>query len=180
MNYVGLLVGRNGIEPQSNRTQAIQSIKTLINVSERQSFMGVFNYSKQLIKNYADIAQPLTSLMKKDEPFVWTKAQDTAEPAQTVPVLCSVLCLPIPRKIIILDAGFSNQCLSIGLDQLYDKVKRVVADASKTLLTPECKYSNCEKALLCTVWAIQHFSNYIGAQKVIIETCHQPVTFLNS
>ncbi len=36
------------------------------------------------------------------------------------------------------------------------------------------------KALLCTVWAIQRFSNYIGAQKVIIETCHQPVTFLNS
>ncbi|RXN22018.1 ribonuclease H-like protein [Labeo rohita] len=34
--------------------------------------------------------------------------------------------------------------------------------------------------MLCTVWAIQRFSNYIGAQKVIIETCHQPVTFLNS
>ncbi len=30
------------------------------------------------------------------------------------------------------------------------------------------------------MWAIQRFSNYIGAQKVIIETCHQPVTFLNS
>ncbi len=42
------------------------------------------------------------------------------------------------------------------------------------------KYSNCEKALLCTVWVIQLFSNYIGAQKVIIETCHQPVNFLNS
>ncbi len=35
------------------------------------------------------------------------------------------------------------------------------------------------KTLLCTVWATQHFSNYIGAQKVIIETCQQPVTFLN-
>ncbi len=56
----------------------------------------------------------------------------------------------------------------------------MVAYASKTLLPPECKYSNCEKALLCTVWAIQRFSNYIGAQKVIIETCHQPVTFPNS
>ncbi len=54
------------------------------------------------------------------------------------------------------------------------------AYASKTLLPPECKYSNCEKALLCTVWAIQRFSNYIVAQKVIIKTCHQPVTFLNS
>ncbi|KAL1263466.1 hypothetical protein QQF64_006205 [Cirrhinus molitorella] len=58
-------------------------------------------------------------------------------------------------------------------------MRRVVAYASQTLLPPECKYSDCEKTLLCTVWAIQRFSNYIGAQKVI-ETCHQPVTFLNN
>ncbi len=96
--------------------------------------------------------------------------------------LCSAPCLayPDPGKEFYPDAGFSNHCLSAGLYQLHDKDKRVVAYASKTLLPPECKYSDCEKALLCTVWAIQRFSNCIGAQKVIIETCHQPVTFLNS
>ncbi len=56
VNYVGLLVGRNGREPQSNRAQAIQSIKTPTNVSELQSFLGVCNYSRQFIENYADIA----------------------------------------------------------------------------------------------------------------------------
>ncbi len=56
VNYVGLLVGRNGIEPQSNRTQAIQSIKTPTNISELRSFLGVCNYSRQFIENYADIA----------------------------------------------------------------------------------------------------------------------------
>ncbi len=181
VNYVGLLVGRNGIEPQSNRAQAIQSIKTPTNVSELRSFLGVCNYSRQFIGNYADIARPLTSLLKKDEPFVWTKAQDTAM-SQLKQCLRSAPCLayPDPGKEFYLDAGFSDQCLSAGLYQLHDKDKRVVAYASKTLLPPECKYSHCEKALLCTVWGIQRFSNYIGAQKVIIETCHQPVTFLNS
>ncbi len=181
VNYVGLLVGRNGIEPQSNRAQAIQSIKTPTNVSELRSFLGVCNYSRQFIENYADIARPLTSLLKKDEPFVWTKAQDTAM-SQLKQCLRSAPCLayPDPGKEFYLDAGFSDQCLSAGLYQLHDKDKRVVAYASKTLLPPECKYSHCEKALLCTVWGIQRFSNYIGAQKVIIETCHQPVTFLNS
>ncbi len=181
VNYVGLLVGRNGIEPQSNRAQAIQSIKTPTNVSELRSFLGVCNYSRQFIENYADIARPLTSLLKKDEPFVWTKAQDTAM-SQLKQCLRSAPCLAYsdPGKEFYLDAGFSDQCLSAGLYQLHDKDKRVVAYASKTLLPPECKYSHCEKALLCTVWGIQRFSNYIGAQKVIIETCHQPVTFLNS
>ncbi len=68
VNYVGLLVGRNGIELQSNHTQAIQSIKTQTNISELRSFLGVCNYSQQFIKNYADIAQALTSLQKRMNP----------------------------------------------------------------------------------------------------------------
>ncbi len=95
VNYVGLLFGRNGIEPQSNRAQAIQSIKTPTNVSELRSFLGVCNYSRKFIENYADIARPLTSLLKKDEPFVWTKAQDTGM-SQLKQCLCSAPCLPYP------------------------------------------------------------------------------------
>ncbi len=95
VHYVGLLVGRNGIEPQSNRAQAIQSIKKPTNISDMRSFLGVCNYSRQFIENYADIARPLTSLLKKDEPFVWTKAQDTAM-SQLKQCLCSALCLAYP------------------------------------------------------------------------------------
>ncbi len=95
VNYVGLLVGRNGIEPQSNRTQAIQSIKTPTNISELRSFLGVCNYSRQFIENYADIARPLTSLLKQDEPFVWTETQDTAM-GQLKQRLCSAPCLAYP------------------------------------------------------------------------------------
>ena len=181
VNYVGLRIGPQGIEPQSSRTQAIQNIKTPTNVSELRSFLGVCNYSRQFIENYSDIARPLTSLLKKDQPFVWSEAQDQAM-SELKQRLCSGPCLayPDPGKEFYLEAGFSSQCLSAGLYQLHDRDKRVVAYASKTLLPPESKYSDCEKALLCTVWAIQRFSNYIGAQKVIIETCHQPVTFLNS
>ncbi len=95
LNYVRLLVGRNGIEPQSKRAQAIQSIKTPTNVSELRSFLGVCNYSRQFIENYADIAQPLTSLLAKDEPFIWTKAQDTAM-SQLKQCRCSAPCLAYP------------------------------------------------------------------------------------
>ncbi len=95
VNYVGLLVGRNGIEPQSNRTQAIQSIKTPTNLSELRSFLGVCNYSRQFIENYFDIARPLTSLLKKDEPFVWTETKDTAM-GQLKQRLCSAPCLAYP------------------------------------------------------------------------------------
>ncbi len=114
----------NGIEPQSNRTQAIQSIKMPTNISELRSFLGVCNYSRQFIENYADIARPLTSLLKKDEPFVWTETQDTAM-GQLKQRLCSAPCLayPDPGKEFYLNAGFSNHCLSAGLYQLSGSVQ---------------------------------------------------------
>ncbi len=104
----------------------------------------------------------------------------TYEPTQTAPVLCSVPCLPRPRKIII-----NGRWILESVPQRRPIPAPWQRQASGRLCqqnaaSPEHKYSNCEKALLCTVWAIQRFFNYIGAQKVIIETCHQPVTFLNS
>ncbi len=78
-----------------NLTQAIQSIKTPTNVSELRIFLGMCNYSRQFIEKYADIARPLTSLLKKDEPFVWTKAQDTAT-SQFKQCLYSAQCLAYP------------------------------------------------------------------------------------
>ncbi len=88
-------------------------------------------------------------------------------------------CLPRPREIILSGRWF----LSCASAQAYTSSMTKTSEWSlmpAKRCPPECKYSYCEKALLCTVWAIQCFSNYIGAQKVIIETCHQPVTFLNS
>ncbi|KAL1269624.1 hypothetical protein QQF64_031913 [Cirrhinus molitorella] len=166
VNYVGLLVGPQGIEPQTSRIQAIQNIKPPATVSELRSFLGVCNYSRQFIENYSDIARPLTALLKKDCPFIWTDTQQNAM-NELKRHLCTAPCLahPDPQKEFYLDAGFSNHCLSAGLFQRHDQDRRVVAYASKTLLPPECKYSDCEKALLCTIWAIQRFSNYIGAQK---------------
>ena len=181
VNYVGLLIGPDGIEPQSCRTQAIRNIATPASVSDLRSFLGVCNYSRQFIEHFADIARPLTELLKKDIEFTWSATQQAAMD-ELIRCLCSAPCLayPNPAKEFHLEAGFSASCLSAGLYQLYDSDKRVVAYASKTLSPHETKFSDCEKALLSTVWAVTHFSNYIGAQKVIIDTCHQPVTFLHS
>ncbi|XP_038835775.1 uncharacterized protein LOC120033479 [Salvelinus namaycush] len=187
VNYVGLLVGAEGILPQSNRIQAVRNIKTPTNLHEVRSFLGVCNYSRQFIENYADLSKPLTHLLQKDTPFIWEVTHNEAV-ASLKNQLCKAPCLVYPNKdkTFFLEVGFSEQlrkakhCHSAGLYQKYDQDKRVVAYASKTLNPAEHKYSDCEKALLSTVWAIKHFTSYVGGQKVIIETCHQPVTFLKN
>ena len=181
VNYVGLLIGPKGVEPQSSRIQGMLSLKTPRNVSELRSFLGVCNYSRTFIEGYSGIARPLTELLRKDVPFEWTHARAEAM-ATLQKALCSSPCLAYPdhSKPFYLEAGFTATSMSAGLFQRQDKDRRVVAYASKCFSTVEQKFSDCEKALLSTVWAVNHFSNYVSGQKVIVQTSHQPVVFLNS
>ena len=181
VNYVGLLVGPDGVEPQSSRTQGIANIAAPTGIHELRSFLGVCNYSRQFIEHYADLSRPLYDLLRKDTSFTWGELQEQAMQALKSK-LSTAPCLAYPdcNREFHLEVGFSNYCLSAGLYQVLDQDKRVVAYASKTMQAPELKYNNCEKALLATVWAVKHFSNYLGGQRVVVETHHQPVTFLNS
>ena len=181
VNYVGLLIGADGVEPQSSRIQGMLDLKTPTNVSELRSFLGVCNYSRQFIDGYSDIARPLHQLLRKDVPFEWTDARATAM-ATLQKALCSSPCLAYPdhTKPYFLEAGYTDTAMSAGLFQRHDKDRRVVAYASKCFSAVEQKFSDCEKALLATVWAVNHFSNYVSGQKIIVQTSHQPVVFLNS
>uniref|UniRef100_A0AAV2MP73 ribonuclease H n=1 Tax=Knipowitschia caucasica TaxID=637954 RepID=A0AAV2MP73_KNICA len=135
----------------------------------------------KFVEHYAEIAKPLTNLLKKDTPFVWEDSHDEAMKA-LLDRLRKAPCLvyPNPNKPFFLEIGFSEHSLSAGLYQTHDSDKRIIAYASKTMAAPETKYSDCEKSLLATVWAVRHFSNYIGNQTVVVNTNHQPVTFLAS
>uniref|UniRef100_A0A8C6M6L4 ribonuclease H n=1 Tax=Nothobranchius furzeri TaxID=105023 RepID=A0A8C6M6L4_NOTFU len=181
VQYVGLLVGPQGVQPQLGRIQGVATITPPTNVSELRSFLGVCNYSRQFVEHYAELARPLTNLLKKDVAFEWAEQHQQAMDDLKA-AMCSAPCLALPDcdKEFHLEVGFSAHCLSAGLYQIHDCDRRVVAYASKLLSGPELKYSDCEKALLSTMWAVKYFANYIGGQKIIIETQHQPVTFLNS
>uniref|UniRef100_A0A8C6LY43 ribonuclease H n=1 Tax=Nothobranchius furzeri TaxID=105023 RepID=A0A8C6LY43_NOTFU len=72
VQFVGLFVGPQGVQPQLGRIQGVATITPPTNVSELQGFLGVCNYLCQFVEHYAEIARPLTNLLKKNVPFEWT------------------------------------------------------------------------------------------------------------
>ncbi|KAH0944556.1 hypothetical protein HN011_002178, partial [Eciton burchellii] len=54
----------------------------------------------QFIPNFSKTAKPLTNLLKKDEKFIWTEAQDKAF-AQLRDSLCSEHCAPFYNTPIL-------------------------------------------------------------------------------
>ena len=55
------------------RVEAIDKMEAPKDKKELQSFLGMMNYYRGFIKEYATKAEPLNRLMKKKETFVWEK-----------------------------------------------------------------------------------------------------------
>src|SRR6185437_12050999 len=72
IKFLGFIVGRNGLRVDPQKVQAISEWPSPANLKEVQQFMGLTNYLRKFIPRYAQICTPITNLMRKEIPFVWT------------------------------------------------------------------------------------------------------------
>ncbi len=63
IEYLGYVLTRDGIEPQSNKVQAILMIKPLAGVKQLRHFLGMVQYYRDLWERGSDMLAPLTSLV---------------------------------------------------------------------------------------------------------------------
>ena len=61
-----------------DKVSAVRTWPKPENVKEVQQFMGLANYYAQYIRNFADIAALLTSLMSPKRQWVWGADSDVA------------------------------------------------------------------------------------------------------
>ena len=74
--FLGNIISKHGIHPDLSKIEAVKNFKIPINVKEIQTFLGITGYYRRFINDYADIAEPLTRMTRKDQPFVWNREQD--------------------------------------------------------------------------------------------------------
>jgi len=78
VEFLGYVIGRNGIEMANNKVEAVLDWKTPKSLTEVQSFLGFTNFYRCFIRDYSRIARPLTELTKKTEKWTWNNEADTA------------------------------------------------------------------------------------------------------
>jgi hypothetical protein len=87
VEYLGYGVSRDGISASPGNVQAVQKYPAPKNARDVRSFIGLASYCR-LIPNFAEIAKPLTELLKKEIPFKWEGRQQA-----TFEMLKEALCL---------------------------------------------------------------------------------------
>ena len=140
-------------------------------------FLGLAGYYRAFVKNFASIASPLTSLLKKDMPFLWSDAQRnsfiTLEDALTH---APILAFPDYSLPFTMCTDASALGISTVLTQVEEgKRSHAIAYASRVLTPAESKYSVTHMEALAVVWALKHFRDIIFGYPVTVYTDHTAV-----
>ena len=83
---------RKGVASSPEKVKAVQIFPTPTCMKEVRSFLGLASFYRRLVPQFAEIAKPLTSLTRKDQPFTWGPSRQEAfrklkEKLCTTPVL---------------------------------------------------------------------------------------------
>lgn len=167
----------DGIHPDDEKILAIKGYPPPKNKIELKQMLGMANYLARFVPNYAELLQPLTSMLSQKNEFVWDRAQiDAFKNWKTVLTSHPVLKVYDPQKVSIVTTDASSYGLGATLRQEQsDGNPSVVAYASRTLTPAEKRYAQIEKEALAMAWGCEKFRDYLIGTHFRLETDHKPL-----
>lgn len=177
--YLGYIINENGCLPNPTKVECVQNYPVPKNTTETQRFLGLANYYRKFIKNYANLAKPLYDLLKKDQSFNWnTECTNAFNSLKSALISPPVLIFPNFEKTFIVTTDASNYAIGAVLSQGDLPNDQPIEFASKVLNDAQKKYSTIEKELLAIVYAVNIFKHYIYGYEFILYTDHRPLVYL--
>ena len=143
----------------------------------------ISGYYRKFCCNFSVIAEPLTMLLRKNEPFIWSSnCQQAFEKFKSLLVSQPVLMAPNfgkPFKLMV-DASDVG-CGVVLLQEDDSQIDHPVSYFSYKFNTHQNNCSTCEKETLVLVLALQHFHVYLDtpATEILVYTDHNPLVFIN-
>jgi len=73
VEFLGVVIGPRGVKMQKKKVEGVLNWLAPRNIKEVQKFLGLANYYRRFIKNFAKIAAPLHVLVRKEQKWKWEK-----------------------------------------------------------------------------------------------------------
>ncbi|GJY76517.1 reverse transcriptase domain-containing protein [Tanacetum coccineum] len=169
----GIVLGHKvsgfGIEVDKAKIEAISKLPYPINVIAIRSFLGHVGFYKRFIKDFSQIARPMTQLLVKDTPFNFSEeciqAFDKLKRELTQAPIMIKPDWSLPFEIMCDASDYAGGAV---LGQRIDKHFKPIHYANKTMNEAQENYTTTEKELLAVVFAFDKFRQYLVLSKTII------------
>ena len=168
VKFLGFTISEEGMRMDEGRIESLKQMPYPENKKQLQAFLGACNYFRLFVKGFAEIADPLYELLRKDARFNWTEKQKVA--VDTLKrKLCSSPILKYPdfNKEFHIYTDASLVGISACLMQEHKGVLHPLSYVSKCLSETQRRYSTAFATTkpLCSEQCSTMFSfslNFLG------------------
>ena len=179
VEYLGFEVTKEGLKPSPAKIQAVAEWPVPKTVKDIRSFLGLASYYRRFIKDFSQIAKPLTELTKEKVTWRWEKEEEKAFLQLKVALTTApILRLPNFDLQFTLTTDASDNALGAILEQDFGNGLQPIAYASRKLNATEARYSAYERELLGLVWAIGQWRQYLDGRRFVARTDHSSLRHL--
>jgi len=186
VSYLGFTLTPQGIKPGRNKLQAIKDAKPPTNIKMVRSFVGLCNFFRTHIKDFAFIAAPLFKVTRKDSGYKAGPLPPDALHAFKVlqQQLISDPVMAFPRAdrqyALITDAATGTADSPGGLGAILTQMDNqgnhyAISFASRQLKDHEKNYSPFLLEAAAAVWGMEVFNEYLRGKQFVLFTDHKPL-----
>ena len=141
------------------------------------------SYFRKFIRNYAQVAKPLTDLTRGNpQKITWSKiAQNSLDHLKKALTSEPILSLPdfqTGQFVVTTDA--STKGIGAILSQIINGEEKVIAYASRTLTPGESNYSATQLELLSIIHHLDKFRHYLVVRKFKLRSDHKSLQYLQT
>ncbi|GJT14527.1 reverse transcriptase domain-containing protein [Tanacetum coccineum] len=177
----GHKISKFGIEVDRAKVNVIGKLPHPTTVKGVRSFLGHAGFYRRFIQDFYKIARPMTHLLEKDTPFVFS--QDCINAFETLKKKLTeapILVVPDWNLPFELMCDASDFAIGAVLGQRKTKHFQPIHYASKTMTEAQIHYTTTEKEMLAVVYAFEKFRPYLVLSKSIVYTDHSALKYLLS
>nr|GEW63861.1 reverse transcriptase domain-containing protein [Tanacetum cinerariifolium] len=177
----GHKISKSEIEVDREKVDVIAKLPHPTTVKGVRSFLGHAGFYRRFIQDFSKIARPMTHLLEKETPFVFSKyCIDTFETLKKNLTKAPILVVPDWNLPFELMCDASDFAIGAVLGQRKTKHFQPIHYASKTMTEAKIHYTTIEKEMLAVVYAFEKFRPYLVLSKSIVYTDHSALKYLLS
>ena len=166
VEYLGMFINRDGICMDDSKVKAITEWPTPMTVCGVRSFLGLANFYRHFIKDYATLVKPLTDLTQKDKAFTWGSTEANAFASlKTQFTTTPILTYPDNNCQFRLETDASDFATRAVLSIQKGDKWHPVTFSSHAMSPEERNYLVADKEMLLVIRALEQWHHYLEGAK---------------